>query len=65
MGHAVSPAVSHQLQTVVARVWACVRSCEICGRQSGTGAGFLQKLRFPLPLTALLITIHYYPGLVR
>jgi hypothetical protein len=26
------------------------RSCGICGAQSGTGAGFLLVLRFPLPL---------------
>jgi hypothetical protein len=25
-------------------------SCGICGGQSGTGAGFLQVLRFPLPI---------------
>jgi hypothetical protein len=27
-----------------------VRSCRICGEQSGTGAGFLRVLRFPLPI---------------
>jgi hypothetical protein len=26
-----------------------IRSCGICGGQSGTGAGFLRVLRFPLP----------------
>jgi hypothetical protein len=31
---------------VRARVW----SCGICGGQSGTGAGFLRVLRFPLPI---------------
>jgi hypothetical protein len=25
-------------------------SCGICGGQSGTGAGFLRVLRFPLPI---------------
>jgi hypothetical protein len=27
-----------------------VRSCGICGRQSGAGVGFLRVLRFPLPI---------------
>jgi hypothetical protein len=27
-----------------------VKSCGIFGRQSGTGAGFLRVLRFPLPV---------------
>jgi hypothetical protein len=27
-----------------------VTSCEICGGQSGTGAGFLRVLLFPLPI---------------
>jgi hypothetical protein len=30
----------------VARVW----SCGICGTQSAAGVGFLQVLRFPLPI---------------
>jgi hypothetical protein len=29
-----------------------VRSCGICVGQSGTGAGFLRVLRFPLPIIA-------------
>jgi hypothetical protein len=33
-----------------ARVRARVRSCVICGGQSDIGAGFLQALRFPLPI---------------
>jgi hypothetical protein len=31
---------------VTLRLW----SCGICGGQSGTGAGFLRVLRFPLPI---------------
>jgi hypothetical protein len=27
-----------------------VKSCDICGEQSGAGAGFLRVLRFPLPI---------------
>jgi hypothetical protein len=33
----------------VARVRSQVRSCEICGGQSGAEAGFLRVLKFPLP----------------
>jgi hypothetical protein len=36
--------------TAAARVRSQIRSCEICGGQSGTGAGFLRVLRFPLPI---------------
>jgi hypothetical protein len=37
------------LPTAAARVRSQVRSCGIC-EQSGTGAGFLRVLRFPLPI---------------
>jgi hypothetical protein len=48
-GHAVAQAVSRWLPTAAAqvRVWA---ACMVCGGQSGTGAGFLRVLRFPLPV---------------
>jgi hypothetical protein len=44
-----SSAVRRCLPTAAARV--CVReACGVCGGQSGTGAGFLRVLRFPLPI---------------
>jgi hypothetical protein len=43
-------AVSYRLPTA-ALVRAWVKSCGICGRQSGIGAGFLRVLRFPLPIS--------------
>jgi hypothetical protein len=49
-GHAIAQAVSRRLPTTAAPVRAQVRSCGICGGQSGTGAGFLRVLRFPLPI---------------
>jgi hypothetical protein len=39
---------SRRLPNAAARVRAQVRSCGICGGQSGGGAGFLRVLRFPL-----------------
>jgi hypothetical protein len=45
-GHAIAQAVSRWLPKAAARV----RSCGICGGQSGNGAGFLRVLRFPLPV---------------
>jgi hypothetical protein len=49
-GRAVTQAVSRWLPTAAARVR--VAACGVCGGQSGTGAGFLRVLRFPLPITA-------------
>jgi hypothetical protein len=48
-GRAVAEAASRWLPTAAARVQVLVRSCWICGGQSGAGAGFLRVLRFPLP----------------
>jgi hypothetical protein len=49
VGRALAQAVRRWLPTVAARVrvWA---ACGVCGGQSGTGAGFLRVLRFPLPI---------------
>jgi hypothetical protein len=49
-GRAIAQAVSRRLPTAVARIRAQVKSCRICGGQSGTGAGFLRVVRFPLPI---------------
>jgi hypothetical protein len=48
-GRVIAQAVSRRLPTAAARVRSHVKSCGICGGQSGTGAGFLRVLRFPLP----------------
>jgi hypothetical protein len=48
--HAIAQAVSRRLPTAAARVRTQVRLCEICGGQSGTWAGFLRVLLFPLPI---------------
>jgi hypothetical protein len=50
VGRAIAQAVSRRLPTAMARVRAQVKSCGICGGQSGTEAGFLRALRFPLPI---------------
>jgi hypothetical protein len=41
---------SFRLPTAAARVRARIWSSGICGGQSGTGAGFLRVLWFPLPI---------------
>jgi hypothetical protein len=48
-GRAVAQAFSCWLPTAAA--WVRVRAaCGVCGGQSGTEAGFLRVLRFPLPI---------------
>jgi hypothetical protein len=50
LGRAIAQAVSRWLPTAAVRDQTRVRSCGICGGQSGTGAGFPHVLRFPLPI---------------
>jgi hypothetical protein len=57
-GRAIAQVVSHRLPNVAARVWAWVKSCGVCGGRSGTGAGFLQVFRFPLPILIPLTAPH-------
>jgi hypothetical protein len=47
-GRALAQAVSRWLPTAATRVRVRA-ACGVCGGQSGTGAGFLRVLRFPLP----------------
>jgi hypothetical protein len=49
-GRAIAQAVSSWLPTAAALVRAQLGSCGICGGQSGTGAGFLLLLLFPMPI---------------
>jgi hypothetical protein len=49
IGRAVAQAVSRWLPNAAARVRVRA-ACGVCGGQSGTGAGFLRVLRFPLPI---------------
>jgi hypothetical protein len=46
----MAQAVSRWISTAAARVRARVWSIGICEGQSGSGAGFLRVLRFPLPI---------------
>jgi hypothetical protein len=57
-GRAIALAVTRRLLTAATRVRAQVRSCRICGGQSGTGASFLRALRVPLPILIPLTAPH-------
>jgi hypothetical protein len=56
-GHTIAQAVSRWLPTAAARVRARVWSSGICGVQCGAEAGFLQVLRFPLPIHSTKFSI--------
>jgi hypothetical protein len=68
-GRAVAQVVSPWPPAAAARVGPWVKSCGICGGQSGTRIGFIRVHRFPLPLIhstncPTVITI-YHPELVH
>jgi hypothetical protein len=70
LGRFIARAVSRRLPTAAARVRERVRSCGICGGQSGTAAGFLRVLNFPLPSIPPIAphsssSIHHHAGLVQ
>jgi hypothetical protein len=50
VGCAIVQTVSRRLPTVMAWVRGQVKTCGICFGHSGTGAGFLWALQFPLPV---------------
>jgi hypothetical protein len=50
MGYATAQVISPKLLTVVTWFHPQVTPCMLCGRLSGTSAGFLQALWFPLPI---------------
>jgi hypothetical protein len=64
-GRAIAQAVSRRLPTAGTRVRARVKSCGIRGRQSGTGAGFLLVLRFPLPILIPPTAPHTSTSIIR
>jgi hypothetical protein len=56
-----SSAVRRWLPTAAARVRVRA-ACGVCGGQSGTGAGFLRVLPFPLPIIPLISPLSKSPG---
>jgi hypothetical protein len=64
-GRAIAQAVSRRLPTAATQVRFQVRLCGICGGQSGTGAGFLRILRFPLPILIPPTTPHSSSSIIR
>jgi hypothetical protein len=64
-GCAVVQKVSRRFPTAAVGVRAQVRSCRICGERSGTGAGFLPVLRFPLPILILPTAPHSSSSITR
>jgi hypothetical protein len=65
LSRAIAQAVSLRLPTTAARVRAQVRSCGVCGGQSGIGTGFLRVLRFPLPIPIPPTAPHSSSSIIR
>jgi hypothetical protein len=68
-GHTEAKTVSRRPSPAAARDRARLKSCGICGGQSGTGADFLLAPRFLLLLIystsrSIIITIHH-PELIK
>jgi hypothetical protein len=55
LGRAVAQSSIRRFPAAEARIEVLVMSCKICSGQSGTGAGFLRVLQFPLPNICPLI----------
>jgi hypothetical protein len=64
-GRDIAQAVSRWIPSTEARVRAHVRSCGICGGQSGTEAGFLRVLRFSLPILTTPTAPHSSSSIIR
>jgi hypothetical protein len=64
-GRAIAQAVSRRLPTAAAQIRVRFRSCRICGGQSGTGAGFLRVLRFPMPIRTPPIALQLLSYVIR
>jgi hypothetical protein len=62
-----SPSINRTTRSRIAAM-ARVRSCGICGEQSGTGAGFLRVIQFlppSIPLSVPAPDDHHHPELVQ
>jgi hypothetical protein len=64
-GRAIAQAISRRLLTAAARIRAQVMAYWICGGESGTGAGFLRVLRFPLPILIPATASHSSSSIIR
>jgi hypothetical protein len=65
LGRAIAQAVSRRLPTAAARVRARLKSRRICDGPSDVGAGFLQVLRFPLPILIPSTAPHSSSSMIR